>query len=267
MVVNHTIAQLVAPLFVPMSRPDRLAKASVSGADAVIADLEDGVATDRKDAARESLRGLVPQLPLIVRINGAGTRWHEQDCASLAGLPIAAIMLPKAEGAGDLARLSAIAPVIALIESAKGLAEARALAQSGLVARLAFGSVDYASDLGCDHSTEALLAARSELVLASRLGGLPAPMDGVTTNLDSPSAVLLDARAARGLGFGGKMSIHPNQVAFVIEAFRPSAAEIDWAERVLDSADGAVRVDGMMVDEPVRLRARTILAKVHDGQG
>jgi citrate lyase subunit beta/citryl-CoA lyase len=176
-------------------------------------------------------------------------------------MSIAALVLPKAEQVGDLARVSTIAPVIAMVESAVGLAEARAMAQSGFAARLAFGSVDYAADIGCDHTREALYAARSELVLASRLGRLPAPIDGVTTDLVSATAAREDARAACSLGFGGKLLVHPSQVGPVLDAFRPSAEDIAWARRILQSGDGAVSLDGMMVDEPVRIRARAIVAR------
>lgn len=254
------IPSLLAPLFVPANRPDRFAKAAASGTDAVVLDLEDAVPADAKDAARAELRHVALHVPVIVRINGVGTRWHEEDCAALAGMSIAAIMVPKVERLEDLGHVGAVAPVIALVETARGLAEARTLAQSGVIARLAFGSVDYAADIGCDHVPDALLSARCELVLASRLGDLPPPIDGVTTDIASTVAAGEDARAARSLGFGGKLLIHPSQVAPVLDGFRPKPEEVDWARSVLDSGDGAVKIDGMMVDGPVRARARAILA-------
>lgn len=89
------------------------------------------------------------------------------------------------------------------------LAESRSLAQSGLVARLAFGSADYAADVPCEHVLGALALGRMELVLASRLGRLPSPIDGVTINLAIPQKAYADAQAARSLGLGGKLLIHP----------------------------------------------------------
>jgi citrate lyase subunit beta / citryl-CoA lyase len=265
------IASIVAPLFVPANRSERFAKAAASGADAVILDLEDAVPADAKHIARAALSSFALDCPLIVRINGVGTPWHEEDCAAIGALSLAAIMLPKTERVEDLARLRSIAPVIALVETARGVAESRGIAQSGMAARLAFGSVDYAADLGCDHDYDLLYAARAELVLASRLGNLPPPIDGVTTDLASTVTADRDARAARALGFGGKLLIHPSQVDIVLDAFRPSVAEIDWARRIIDSGDGAVRLDGAMVDEPVRIRARAVLARaaknIHAGQG
>ena len=257
--MRHDCETLVAPLFEPANRPDRFVKAAASGADAVILDLEDAVPADAKEGARQAIHRVALAKPVIVRINGVGTPWHELDCAALTGLKVAAIMLPKTERAADLARVAAIAPVIGLIETARGLAEARAIARSGLVARLAFGSVDYAVDVGCEHCREALACARAEIVLASRLGGLPSPLDGVTTDIDSVKAVRNDARAARRVGFGGKLLIHPSQVSAVLEQFRPDAAAIAWARRVVASGEGAVRLDGAMVDAPVRARARAIL--------
>jgi citrate lyase subunit beta/citryl-CoA lyase len=106
-----------------------------------------------------------------------------------------------------------------------------------------------------------LLFARSELVLASRLAGLPAPLDGVTTSVDDMAPVADDARHARDLGFGGKLSIHPRQIEPIRVGFLPDASEIAWARKVLASEAGATVVDGGMVDEPVRIRARSILAR------
>ena len=158
----------------------------------------------------------------------------------------------------DLAALGGGA--IALIESARGLAAARDIARA--CGRLAFGSVDFAADLGCAHTREALLLARLELVLASRLAGLPAPLDGVTTAIHDDALVESDARHAAELGFGGKLLIHPKQVAAALRGFAPGEAEIAWARRVLAAGgDGAVAVDGMMIDAPVRLRAERILSR------
>lgn len=260
------VAPIRAPLFVPANRPDRFAKAADSGADAVILDLEDAVAPSDKDQARASLTSRPAGCPIIVRVNAQGTPWHEADLAAVASLPLSAVMLPKAEDPDRLATIaSAGVPLIALIETARGLAEARRIAALPNVARLAFGSVDYCLDLGMQHLREALLPARAELVLASRLAGLAAPLDGVTTRLDATLA-LDDARHARALGMGGKLCIHPRQVAEVRQAFVPTEADLIWARRILASGDGAAAVEGEMVDEPVRRRAREILRQF-EGNG
>ena len=257
----------IVPLFVPGNRPERFEKAASSGADAVIIDLEDAVAADAKDAARAALSGGFTDRPVLVRINGIGTPWHMADVAAVSGLPFAAMIVPKAEASEDFDALCASSPlpVVALVETARGLAEARRIAAAANVARLAFGSIDFCADLGCAHTREALLSARSELVLASRLAGLTEPIDGVTAAIDDAALVTSDARHARELGFGGKLCIHPRQVAAIRAGFRPDEAEIAWARKVLASGDGAAAVDGAMVDEPVRVRARSILKRAEEG--
>jgi len=256
-------------LFVPGDRPERFGKAAAAGADAVIIDLEDAVAVDAKGQARFALRqpgALPPGIAIYVRVNQMGSAWYDADIAALAGLPIAGIMLPKAESASDIDALyqAMSLPVIALIETASGMAACREIARAAGVARLAFGSIDYAADLGMAHVREALMLARSEIVLASRLGRLVAPVDGVTTVIDDDGMIMDDARHAVSLGFGGKLCIHPRQIAAVRRGFAPAEADIAWARRILAAAqDGAVSVDGAMVDAPVRRRAQAVLNRAH----
>lgn len=257
------LAPLRCPLFVPADRPDRFAKAAASGADAVILDLEDAVAPEAKDRARASLATGFCDLPVIVRINPTDTPWHRPDIQALKALRPDAVMLPKAQGRADLSALAEALPglpVVALIETALGLAEVRRLAAMPDVVQLGFGSIDFCADLGIEHRADILRPVRLELVLASRLAGIAPPLDGVTARLDDPADLRADAAEARALGMAGKLCIHPRQIAPLRQAFRPSQAELDWARRVLASGDGAVAVDGTMVDEPVRRRARAIMA-------
>jgi citrate lyase subunit beta/citryl-CoA lyase len=263
------VTSVVAPLFVPATKPDHFAKAAASGADAVILDLEDAVASSDKDAARAALDASFTSLPVFVRVNASGTSWHDADLSALRGRGFAAVLLPKAEDTAIVAQVVATLsglPVIALVESTLGLANARTIAALDGVARLAFGSVDFCADLGCAHEREILLPARSELVLASRIARIAPPIDGVTVQLDDPAIAQGDAAHARALGMTGKFTIHPKQVGVIKDAFAPSETEIVWANRVLASGDGAVSVDGAMVDEPVRIRARSILAAVRKAQ-
>jgi citrate lyase subunit beta/citryl-CoA lyase len=252
-------------LFVPGDRPERFAKAAGSGADAVIIDLEDAVGGSAKEQARTALRkpGSLPdKIEVFIRVNAVGSLWHEADIGALAGLQIAGIVLPKSETAGQVEALHRRTnlPVLPLIETARGLAACREIASAGGVARLAFGSIDYAADLGMAHIREALLLARLEIVLASRLAGLPGPIDGVTTAINDDTVIMDDARYASALGFGGKLCIHPKQIAPALRGFAPTEAEIAWAKLIVDAPeDGAVLVGGTMVDAPVRLRARHIL--------
>jgi len=260
----------IAPLFVPGSRPDRFAKAAASGADAVIIDLEDAVAAVDKEEARKAVLAHANSLkpPVIVRINARGTPWYDNDTKAVSSIDIAAVMLPKAECAADIVDLSARfghhTAIIALVETAAGLADLPQILAAPNIALIAFGSIDFALDLGCVHEQHALLAARSEIVWRSRAAKCGAPLDGVTTDLDSQDAVEADARYAATLGFGGKMAIHPRQIDPIRRAFTPGEAMIAWAERVMATAASgtAKRVDGQMIDRPVIERARRVLASI-----
>ncbi len=263
---------LRAWLFVPGNRPERYAKALASGADAVIIDLEDAVSPADKLMARVALadwlianQATADAAQLWVRINAVDTPWFDGDL-SIAALPgLAGLVLPKAETEAPIARLlsAGAAAVLPLIESAAGFDQLRQIARVPGVARLAFGSIDLQVDLGMRDATEdELLWFRSEIVMASRLAGIAAPIDGVTTTLDDEQQIRSDVLRARRLGFGAKLCIHPRQVEPVQRHFAPSEIEIEWAKRVIaaDAASGgaAVSVDGKMVDKPVLLRARAI---------
>ena len=260
---------LISLLFVPASRPERFDKALGSGADAVIVDLEDAVAPADKDAARAALAAwLDPVHPVLVRINAADTPWFAADLELLARPGVSAVVLPKAEHPDDVvvaSRAGGGLAVLPLIESALGFEQRRALAHADRVERLIFGHIDFQADLNMRATEEELLPFRTALVLASRLAGIAAPIDGVCTAIDDAELLQADALRARRLGFGGKLCIHPRQVAVVNRCFAPSAEEVAWAQRVIaaDTASGgaAVAVDGKMVDRPVVLRAQAILVE------
>ncbi len=254
-------------LFVPGDRPERFAKAQASGADAVILDLEDAVAPENKNRARESVRrhSLDPE-QLFVRANAADTPDFHRDLEALATVSLRGIMLPKAETPAQIAAVRKALPsaqLVLLIETAAGIDALRVLSRCDGVTWLAFGSLDIANDLGCAPSWEALLAARSALVLESRLAGLPNPIDGVNADFGDERSNESEARRARELGFGGKLIIHPKQVAPTRAGLRPSAQELRWAEQIVASVGGggAGAMSGTMVDRPVVLRAQQILAR------
>jgi citrate lyase subunit beta/citryl-CoA lyase len=265
--MNVSIDSLSLFLFVPADRPERFGRAASAGADAVIVDLEDAVATGRKVAAREglpeALAGLPRDLvPILVRINAIGTEWHDDDLDVLSNLKITGIVLPKAESAAGIdmvRRRIAGLSILAIVESARGLAMADDIAAAA--DRLAFGSIDFAADLGCAHNREALLLARSRIVLAARLAGKPSPVDGVTPAIRDVDEIEADTRYGASLGFCGKLLIHPAQVAPARAGMAPTEQDIEWAMKIVASAqDGAARaVDGAMVDAPVLARARQIL--------
>lgn len=255
-------------LFAPATRTDRVAKAQAAGADAVIVDLEDAVAPADKSAAREALvRDLRDIQPVLVRVNGPGTAWIDDDLRACASIPLAGIVLPKAESVEHIAyaasRLPAGTPILPLIETARGFDAISALSAAPQVQRLVFGTIDFQLDMGIEGEDDELLYFRSRLVLVSRVAGIQAPVDGVTVDIDDAERVRRDTSRGKRLGFGGKLCIHPKQVAFVNECFRPTSAEVAWATRVAEAAKAAngaaVAVDGKMVDRPVILKAEEIL--------
>ncbi len=268
------LAQARSFLFVPGHRPERFAKALASGADAVIIDLEDAVPLDAKDAARAILAQAWTDFDadqrarLLVRVNPAGTPWHEADLAVLGDLPgLGAVMLPKAENAPQVehaAQAGSVA-VLPLIESAEGVGQMDGIARAQGVLRLGLGHIDLQADLGltCGSDEAELGPVRMAMVVASRRAGLPSPVDGVTTATQDADVLAADAQRSRRFGFGAKLCIHPAQVAGVHQALAPTDAECDWARRVLAAelaaGGGAFSVDGKMVDPPVLLLARSLL--------
>lgn len=273
-------------LFVPADRPERIGKALSSGADAVIVDLEDAVAPQDKAVARGRLADWLQGASagsVLVRVNATTSADFDDDLRVCAHPAVRGVVVPKAETADALAAVAAALPgraLLPLIETAVGYEAVRDVARAPGVSRLLFGSIDFQVDLGIeaghglagDHdggegdeaaSGDALLFFRSGIVLASRLAGLEAPVDGVTTALDDGAALARATARARRLGFGAKLCIHPRQVEAVNRGFSPSDVELDWARRVLAAAAGsggaAVAVDGRMVDAPVLLRARRLM--------
>ena len=262
-------------LFVPGNRPERFAKALASGADAVVLDLEDAVAPADKAAARSAIAAWAAAAApterqrILVRCNEATSPLFADDLRLLAAAGLARLMLPKADDPAVLQALATALPgaqVLALIETAAGLHAVDAVARSPGVQRLAFGTLDFALDLDLDISSQpdGLADGASRIALASRLAGLPAPVAGVTPQIDDEARLLADLAWARRFGFGAKLCIHPRQVAPLHAALAPSAQALDWARRVLaaDAAQpGAAQLDGRMVDRPVVLQALRTLGR------
>ncbi|SPB18211.1 aldolase [Caballeronia novacaledonica] len=258
-------------LFVPGDRPERFGKALSSGARAVIVDLEDAVAPGAKEHARTVVSSWASAgHPVMLRVNGIGTPWFADDLA-LRELPgIAGMVLPKTESADDIAQVTRGGgrhiDVYPLIETAAGMSNIREIASTSGVKRLLFGTLDFQVDMNIDGDAEELDAFRASLVLASKVAGIGAPIDGVTPAIDDSERLVRDALNSKRRGFAGKLCIHPKQVSIVNEVFEPSPAELDWARRVLavvaESRDAVVSMDGKMVDRPVVLKAEQILATI-----
>ena len=254
-------------LFVPGNRADRFAKARLAAPDVVVLDLEDAVARKDKATARtEVARWLSDGGRACVRVNYVNDIEHAADVDALRGLPgLAAVMIPKADAAVEYREIRRAlgCPVIALIESAAGLDSARTIAADPGVARLAFGHLDYALDIGAEPTHSAMLHARSQLVLASRVATKPGPVDGVTTTLDDVVTLGEDLRHGIEIGMAGKLLIHPLQVAASRAAFQPSdsavANALDVVAAAATASGAAVRLHGRMVDAPVLARAYATL--------
>ncbi len=256
-------------LFCPGNKPERFGKALASGADRVVLDLEDAVLPDAKTAARDGIVDWLREAgaPVMVRVNAAGTPWHADDVAALAGLPrLAGIMLPKAEDPTTLAalreRIGGGPGLVALVETARGIAGLRQVAATQGLHRIAFGSVDFCTETGIRGYGPELDFVRGQMVLESCLAGLAAPVEGVTMEVKRDDVLREDVARARRFGFGAKLCIHPSQVDGVNTGFSPSEAEIAWARRVVaacEAGPGAIVVDGKLVDRPVRLQAEAIL--------
>jgi citrate lyase subunit beta/citryl-CoA lyase len=264
-------------LFVPGHQGARFDQACQSGADAIVLDLEDAVPPDRKEEARAQVAQWLAERersegtgPLVVvRINGVSTPWHAADLALCGHDGVDALMLPKAEDADVLRTIAASLPAAALlplVETARGIDRLDGIAAVPGVQRLVFGTIDFQADLDIEGDGPELLFFRSRIVLASRLAGLQPPVDGVSTAIDDPARIEADALQARRFGFGGKLCIHPKQVAVVNRSFSPTPAQVDWARRVIDadaaSGGAPVAVDGKMVDRPVVLKAQAVLRAV-----
>ncbi len=264
-------------LFVPANRPDRFAKALASGADAVVLDLEDAVAADAKDAARGAVRAWAAtatpaeRARAVVRVNDTASPHIADDLRLVAASGLSAVMLPKAETVEDVAVVRAAAPgtdVLALVESARGVAAAENLARADGVTRLVFGTLDYALDLDIeidqdiDEQSDGLSYAAGRLAVASRLGGLATPVAGVTPQLDDEARLLADLAWSRRHGFGAKLCIHPAQVAPIHAGLTPTPQAVAFAHRVLAAeaaSPGAARLDGRMIDRPVVAAAQRTL--------
>lgn len=269
------VARARSFLFVPGNRHERFEKAARSGADAVILDLEDGVAPGDKPAAREAIarewaKVKAVGIPVIVRLNALSTLYGPDDLAWATSLDApAAVMLPKAEGAEPIERVHAAlqVPVLPLIESAAGLAALPAVAQARGVSRLFLGHIDFMADTGlvCGDDEVEVAPLRFAMAMATRAAGLASPVDGVTIQINEPDRLKRDMQRAIRFGFGAKMCIHPSQVPVIHEACRPTEEELAWARKVLaaDEASGgaATQVDGRLVDLPVVLQARRTVAR------
>lgn len=276
-------------LFAPGNHARRVEKALSLDADAVILDLEDAVATAEKPAARVAVTAAFarPRRALLyVRVNAVDTEFCYGDLVAIVQPGLDGIILPKVESAAGLATIDWLLAqlererglkaggidLIPIIETASGLDRLGMILAAGTrVRRVAFGAGDFTLDVNMvwSRGESELAPARALIVTASRATGIEAPLDTVWVDLTDREGLEVSARTALGLGFQGKMCIHPDQIAIVNRVFTPSDAEIAFAERVAAAfakaeAEGsaAIQLDGKFIDYPIVYRARRVLARI-----
>jgi citrate lyase subunit beta/citryl-CoA lyase len=292
----ETLSPMRSLMFVPGHRERMVQRAlglgefGPSALDVALLDLEDGVPPASKEEARRLVADVLGGAPAeaaplrYVRIRRALSDDGAADLDAIVRPGLAGIMAPKVAGADEVERLAGeldarerdakMAPgtirIIPSIESAAALIEAPRIAKAtGRVIGLAFGSEDFALDLGLPTKREGeaadLLYARSATVVAAVAAGKLA-FDGIWPDIEDAAGFRADSQRARRLGFSGKTLIHPGQVAVVNEIFSATAEEVEEARRVVRAFDeglarghGAVALDGRMLDAPVVDRARRVL--------
>nr|WP_223158999.1 CoA ester lyase [Microcella alkalica] len=261
-------------MFVPGDRPERFAKAA-DRADAVIVDLEDAVAADDRERAREALLASdLDPTRAIVRVNARGTADHPLDVEAVSATPYRILMLPKAERAADAASLAAETgcSIVALIETAAGVLAAEELAAERSVVALMWGAEDLVASLGGTSSRgpdgryrDVARQARARVLLAAGGHG-KAAIDAVHLDIADLAGLEEEARDAVAQGFAATACIHPGQVETIRAGYRPSPSEVAWARGVLAAAveagaAGVFAFEGRMVDEPVLRHARRVLQR------
>jgi citrate lyase subunit beta / citryl-CoA lyase len=269
-------------LFLPANRPERAAKAALSGADTVLLDLEDALLPAERPAARDGLSSLVASVrssravPVLVRVNSDASLTEDVAAAVDAGAD--GVLVPMVESADRVREVEALLPpsssmeVQLLVETSRGLLAAAEIAAAGRrTTAMVLGVEDLAAELEVDPTSPYadLRWAHATVLVAARAAGLaPYGLLGSLTNFRDLEALGEDARRSRGFGYVGALCIHPAQVPVLNEAFGPTTDELAWAERVLAAlaeaeaaGHGAAQLDGRMLDAPVAARARRLLAR------
>ena len=272
-------------IFTPGLRPDMYPKALASGADIVCVELEDGIAPKDKAEAREKALALFekPQaddgVERIVRINSMRERFGIEDVNAILAskTPPPALMMPKVRTPDEVTILDQLLTeaghetrLHVIIETNEGLEAAFEIAKcSDRIDAMFFGGVDMAAELRCQNNYDALLYARSRVVHASAAAGLDV-IDVPYLDLNDPDGMRVEAERVRDLGFSGKGSVHPKQIAALNEVFTPSEAQITRARRIISEFEkantGLVVIDGKLIEKPV-LRDMYRIVAIADRMG
>ena len=265
-------------IFCPGNKPDMIPKALNSGADMVCIDLEDAIIPEHKDISRSStIRAFedisVPNgVETLIRINDVNTIDGKADIKAIlqSNNTASGLMLPKIQNVNEIIDLEKKIKLAnknlnlhIIIETNKALENAWLIAQSSpLIKSLLFGGVDMSADLGCNGDWMSLLYARSRVVHAAAGAGIDS-IDVPFLDLEDMEGMMQEAQKSKNLGFSGKGSIHPKQIASLNKVFTPSESEVEYANKVIkafnEAADGLVVVDGKLIEKPVlRTALKTI---------
>ena len=277
-----------ALLYMPGDSRPKIEKAISLKVDSICMDMEDGTAWNRKEKAREVIATALQELDFgrsekLVRINGIGTGLEEADLSMTLPHHPDGVVIPKVESLADVAwvsdqieamelsqgwELNSIR-ILAILESAKGIVNLREIATHPRLGALIFGAEDYAASVGAKRTRggQEVLYARSKVVLHAAANDLQA-LDIVFVDFRDAVNLKIEALLGAQMGFTGKQIIHPNQVVLVNEAFSPSNAEIDYAQRLLAAFDaaeaegaGVIAFEGKMIDMPLVISARQVIER------
>jgi citrate lyase subunit beta/citryl-CoA lyase/(S)-citramalyl-CoA lyase len=260
-------------LFVPGSRSDRFEKAAGAGADLVCIDLEDAVAPEGKPAARRDVISFFEQRraddrrEIGLRVNGADTEFFADDLAAVRDASGADfVMLPKPMALSEIDRLreaSGRDNVIVVMETARSLGLAEAMADHPAVVGAIYGAIDLAGEIGCDLSWESHLYGRSRCAAAFGAAG-KVLFDVLYLDVKDPEGLERETRRAKALGIHARAAIHPAQLQPIHEALAPTEEELQQARRVVEAFEaadsGVALLDGKMIELPVIKAARRKIA-------
>lgn len=273
-------------LFAPGNHPRRVEKCLTLSTDAVILDLEDAVAQNEKESTRAVVVQALSQprrCQAYVRVNALSTPWSYGDIEAVVVPGLDGIVLPKVESAADLLtaewmisaleRARGLTPgaidLMPIIETAKGYVALESIVRSGTrVKRVAFGAGDFTLDAGIRWTADEteLASYRSQIVVHSRAAGLEPPIDTVWVDLRNMTGFERCVQHVKGLGFQGKMCIHPDQIPVVNQAFRPSPEELTRAQKMVSAFEEAVKqglasiqLEGQFIDYPIAYAAQRVL--------
>lgn len=256
-------------LFLPASNARAIAKARTLPCDMLVLDLEDAVPDDAKDQARDGAVAALAegfgQRITSVRINIEGMPWHGVEMIAVKSSAADYVVLPKVEYPKQVKDVASVTqkPVIAMIESARGVLAAAEIAASEGCAGLFIGINDLRRDLGIPASADrsGLFFAMQAVVLAARAAGI-AVFDGVFNRLDDETGLELECAEGQRLGFDGKTLIHPGQVLVTNQIFGPDAQALADARRLIEAATGgAERFEGRMIETMHVEEARALIAR------